>query len=115
MTKVVSLFLFTLLALSIAAYGYSGKQYGKGHWWNNTKVLEQLKLTDQQMATINGIASSNKQGLENLYAQIKTEREELHQFINNPNSTKDQILAKFDQFEKTRGELKQTEFKMSLA
>ncbi len=117
MTKVVSLFLVTVLLFSFAAYGFPGKHYGKHgkrNWWNNTEVLEQLKLSDQQKTKIDGIASSHKETLENLRAQIKTAHEKLNESVKNPKSTKDQILAEFDQLEKTRGELRKVEFEMSL-
>ncbi|HLE24439.1 MAG TPA: hypothetical protein VI935_02175, partial [Thermodesulfobacteriota bacterium] len=117
MTKVVSFSLVTVLLFSFAAYGFSGKhdgKHGKSNWWNNTKVLEQLKLSDQQKTKIGGIASSHKETLENLRAQIKTAHEKLNESVKNPNSTKDRILAEFDQLEKTRGELRKVEFEMSL-
>jgi Spy/CpxP family protein refolding chaperone len=117
MTRVVSLFFVTFLLFSFAAFGFHGKhggKHGKGHWWNNTKVLEQLKLTDQQKSKIDAIASSHEESLENLRAQVKTDHEGLDESFKNPNSTREQILAKFDQLEKTRGELKKAEFEMVL-
>ena len=117
MTKVLSLFLVTVLLFSLAAYGFSGKhdgKHGKSNWLNNNKILEQLKLSDQQKTKIDGIASSHKETLENLRAQIKTAHEKLNESFKNPNSTKDQILAEFNQLEKTRGELRKAEFEMSL-
>jgi Spy/CpxP family protein refolding chaperone len=117
MTKVISLLFVTFLLFSFAAYGFPGKQYGKHekrNWWNNTKVLDQLKLTDQQKGKIDEIASSNKERLDNLRSQIKTDHKELDESVKNPNSTRDQILSEFDQLEKTRGELRKVEFKMSM-
>ncbi|MCI0453999.1 MAG: Spy/CpxP family protein refolding chaperone [Candidatus Dadabacteria bacterium] len=117
MTKVISLLFVTFLLFSFATYGFSGKQYGKHenrNWWNNTKVLDQLKLTDQQKGKIDEIASSNKERLDNLRSQIKTYHKELDESAKNPNSTRDQILSEFDQLEKTRGELRKVEFEMSM-
>lgn len=117
MTRVVSFFLVTFLLFSFAAFGFPGNHYGKHgkrDWWKNTEVLEQLKLTDQQKSQIDEIAESNKERLENLRAQVKTDYEGLKESMKNPNSTRDQILSKFDQLEKTHGELRRGEFKMSL-
>jgi len=117
MTKVASLFLVTFLLFSFVAYGFPGKHYGehgKRDWWKNTEVLEQLKLTDQQKSQIDKIASSHKEKLENLRAQVKTDYEGFEEIMKNPNSTRDQILSKFDQLGKTHGELRRYEFEMSL-
>jgi Spy/CpxP family protein refolding chaperone len=117
MTRVVSLFLATFLLFSFAAYGFPGKDHGRHgehDWWNNTEILEQLKLTDQQKSKIDEIASSNKEKLDNLRAQVKTDYEGFKEIMKNPNSTRDQILSKFDQLGKTHGELRRVEFEMAL-
>jgi Spy/CpxP family protein refolding chaperone len=117
MTRVVSLFLVTFLLFSFAAYGFPGTHHGrheKSQWWDNTKVLEQLKLTDQQKSKVDEIASSNKETLDNFHTQLKTSYKEFKESIRNPNSTRDEILSKYDQVEKTHQELGKVKIEMTL-
>ncbi len=117
MTKVASVFFVTFLLFSFVAYGFPGKhndEHGKRDWWNNAEVQEQLKLTNQQKNQIDKITSSHKEKLQNLRAQVKTDYDGFEEIMKNPNSTRDQILSKFDQLGKTHGELRKYEFEMSL-
>lgn len=114
MTRVLSLSVVTLLVFSFVAYGFPGKYYGKHGWWSDSEILEKLKLTDQQKSKIDEIASANKEKIEKLRAQVKTEYEAFRGVMKDPNSTRDQILSKFDQMGKTQGELRRAEFEMAL-
>lgn len=117
MTRVLSLSVVTLLVLSFVAYGFPGKYYGKHGkhgWWSDSEILEKLKLTDQQKSKIDEIVSANKEKIEKLRTQVKTEYEAFRGVMKDPNSTRDQILSKFDQVGKTQGELRRAEFEMAL-
>ena len=119
MTRVLSLFVATFLVLSFAALAYPGKdcdKHGKRgwDWWNKPEMIEKLKLTDQQKNQIEEIASANKQKIDGLRTQAKADYEAFKELMENPNSTRDQILSKFDQAGKTHGELRRAEFEMKL-
>ena len=117
MTKFASLFVVTFLLLSFVAYGFPGKhqgRHGKTQWWNNAEVLEQLELTGQQKSKIDEIASSNEETLTNLHTQLRASYKEFKESMRNPNSTKDEILSKYDQAEKTRKELSRLKIETTL-
>lgn len=118
MTKFVSLVVVTFLLLSFVAYGFPGKhqgQHGKTQWWNNAEVLEQLDLTGQQKSKIDEIASSNEETMTNLHAQLRASYREFKESMRNPNSTKDEILSKYDQVEKSHKELSRFKIETTLA
>ena len=118
MARVVSILVVSLFVLSSLAFGFPGKyhgKYGKKHeWWGNEEVLKELGVTEEQKARIDGIAQSYKQRLEDLRNQVETYYEEFRASIKDPNSTRDQILARFDQMSKAYADLKRAKLEMSL-
>lgn len=119
MSRVVSLSLVTLFLFisAFTVYGYPGK-HGGWHrtfqWWKDAELAEQLKLTDQQKSELEKIASSNKENIEDLYAQLRTNYKELKEEMKDPNSTREEILSVYDQVKSTHTELGRAKIEMLL-
>ena len=117
MKRAISIVLAALVLSAFAAYAFSEKdrcRYGKKHWWDKSKVVEQLELTDQQKTKIGEIAKSNKETMDNLHKQLGTSYKEFRKSMLNPNSTSDEILSMYDQVEKNRRELTKAKIGMTL-
>ncbi|HEX3033972.1 MAG TPA: Spy/CpxP family protein refolding chaperone [Thermodesulfobacteriota bacterium] len=119
MNRVVSLSLITLFLfiVAFAAYAYPGKHrgwHGKFQWWKDAELAEQLKLTDQQKSELEGIASSNKENMENLYSELKTNYKEFWERMKDPNSTRDEILTVYNGLQNTHRELGKVKVEMAL-
>ncbi len=117
MKRVISIILAVLVLSVFTAYAFPGKdhcRYGKRHWWDKSKVVEQLGLTDQQKTKIGEIAKSNKETVDNLHKQLRTSYKEFRKSMLNPDSTSNEILSMYDQVEKNRRELTKAKIGMTL-
>jgi Spy/CpxP family protein refolding chaperone len=82
-----------------------GAQGGHGRWWNNPKVVEQLKLTDEQRKAFDGILLDHRAKLIDLRASLEKAELTLEPLMSDdpPNETK--ILAQIDKVAQARAEL----------
>jgi len=92
-----------------------GPQGDHGRWWNNPKVVEQLKLTDEQRKTFDGIMLEHREKLIDLRANVEKAELEMEPLVgaDQPNETK--ILAQIDKVAQARAELEKANARFLLA
>ena len=114
MKNLVPLFLMPLFLFAFSAFAFHGKCHEERQWWNNRKIVEQLKLSDQQLSKIDEITSSYEKRIEDLRTQLRTSKDKFKGAMKNPNSTNDEIIASSDQLFTKKQELKRVTLEMKL-
>jgi Spy/CpxP family protein refolding chaperone len=92
-----------------------GPQSAHGRWWNNPKVVEQLKLTDAQRKKFDDIYLAHREKLIDLRASLQKAELALETLVSDaqPNETK--ILAQIDKVAQARAELEKANAAFLLA
>jgi Spy/CpxP family protein refolding chaperone len=92
-----------------------GPQGDHGRWWNNPKVAEQLKLTEEQRKTFDGIMLEHRARLIDLRANVEKAELEMEPLVgaDQPNETR--ILAQIDKVAQARAELEKANARFLLA
>jgi periplasmic protein CpxP/Spy len=76
-----------------------------GRWWNNPKVVERLKLTDEQRKTFDGILLDHRAKLIDLRASLEKAELTLEPLMSNDPPNEARILAQIDKVAQARAEL----------
>jgi Spy/CpxP family protein refolding chaperone len=84
------------------AFGAPGDH---GRWWNNPKVVERLKLTDEQRKTFDGILLDHRAKLIDLRASLEKAELTLEPLMSNDPPNEAKILAQIDKVAQARAEL----------
>ena len=84
------------------AFGAPGAH---GRWWNNPKVVERLKLTDEQRKTFDGILLDHRAKLIDLRASLEKAELALEPLMGNDPPNEARILAQIDKVAQARAEL----------
>ena len=84
------------------AFGLDG---GHGRWWNNPKVVERLKLTDEQRKTFDGILLEHREKLIDLRASLQKAELALEPLMGDDQPNEAKILAQIDKVAQARAEL----------
>jgi hypothetical protein len=65
-----------------------GSHDGQGHWWNNPKAIEHLKLTDEQRKTFDGILLAHREKLIDLHANVEKAELEMEPLMRDDSPTR---------------------------
>ena len=94
------------------AFGARGDQ---GRWWNNPRMVAELKLTDEQRKAMDDILLTHREKLIDLRASLQKAELELEPLVkgNQPNEAR--ILAQIDKVAQARAELEKANARFLLA
>ena len=84
------------------AFGAPGAH---GRWWNNPKVVERLKLTDEQRKAFDGILLDHRAKLIDLRASLEKAELTLEPLMSDDSPNEAKILAQIDKVAQARAEL----------
>ena len=82
-----------------------GPQGGHGRWWNNPRVVERLKLTDEQRKVFDGILLEHREKLIDLHASLQKAELALEPLMREDPPNEAKILAQIDKVAQARAEL----------
>jgi len=86
-----------------------------GKWWNNPKVVETLKLTDDQRKAMDGILLDHREKLIDLHANVQKAELGLEPLIGVDQPNESAILAQIDKIAQARAELEKGNARFLLA
>jgi protein CpxP len=94
------------------AFGGRGNE---GRWWNNPKVIEQLKLTDDQRKQFDGILQQHRATLIDLRANVEKAELAMEPLMSDDQPNENAILAQIDKVAQSRAELEKANARYLLA
>lgn len=94
------------------AFGFNG---ARGQWWNNPKIVADLKLTDDQRKAMDGILQEHKVKLIDLRANLQKAEVTMQPLINADQPNETAILAAIDKVAQSRAELEKANARFLLA
>lgn len=86
-----------------------------GRWWNNPKVVERLKLTDEQRKAFDGILLEHREKLIDLKASVEKAELEMEPLVSADQPNEARILAQIDKVAQSRAELEKANARFLLA
>src|ERR1700723_2604452 len=92
-----------------------GGQGDRGRWWNNPKVVERLKLTDDQRKSMDAILLAHREKLVDLRASLEKSELELEPLMKEDQPNENAILAQIDKTAAARAELEKANARFLLA
>jgi periplasmic protein CpxP/Spy len=92
-----------------------GAQGEHGHWWNNPKVSERLKLTDAQRKAMDDTLQQHRETLVDLRGSLQKSELELEPMMKEDQPNESQILAQIDKIAQARAELEKANARFLLA
>jgi protein CpxP len=92
-----------------------GPEGDHGRWWNNPKVVERLKLTDEQRKAFDGILLEHREKLIDLRANEEKAELEMESLVNADQQDETRILAQIDKVAQARAELEKANARFLLA
>ena len=92
-----------------------GAQGEHGHWWNNPKVAERLKLTDTQRKAMDDTLQQHRETLVDLRGSLEKSELELEPMMKEDQPNESQILAQIDKVAQARAELEKANARFLLA
>ncbi|HWT66785.1 MAG TPA: Spy/CpxP family protein refolding chaperone [Terracidiphilus sp.] len=129
------LFAATALAMGTLAWGQGPEQMGPpmmgphrppmersfegpgpfGRWWNSPKMIEKLKLTDDQRKAFDQILDEHKAKLIDLRANLEKAELPMHSLMDAEQPDEAKILAQIDKTVQARAELEKANARFLLA
>ena len=94
------------------AFGGGGFQ---GRWWNNPRVVERLKLTDDQRKAFDQILLEHRESLIDLHANLEKAELKLEPLVRDDQPNEGAILAQIDKVAQARAELEKANARYLLA
>jgi Spy/CpxP family protein refolding chaperone len=94
------------------AFGSPG---GQGRWWNNPKIVEQLKLTEEQRKAFDGIFQAHREKLIDLHANVEKAELAMEPLMSDDLPNEAKILAQIDKVAQARAELEKANARFLLA
>jgi len=82
-----------------------GAQGKIGQWWNNPRMVEQLKLSDDQRKAMDGILLQHREHLIDLRGTLQKAELEMQPMMKADQPNENQILAQIDKVAQARAEL----------
>jgi Spy/CpxP family protein refolding chaperone len=92
-----------------------GPEGGHGRWWNNPKVAERLKLTDEQRKAFDGILLEHREKLIDLKAGVEKAELEMEPLVSADQPDEARILSQIDKVAQARAELEKANARFLLA
>lgn len=86
-----------------------------GRWWNNPKVIDQLKLTDEQRKDMDQILLEHRESLVDLHASLEKAELAMEPLMNLDQPNEQAILAQIDKIAQARAELEKANARFLLA
>jgi len=86
-----------------------------GRWWNNPKIAEKLKLTDDQRKAMDGILLEHREKLIDLRASVEKAELVLEPLISADQPDEGKILSQIDKVAQARAELEKANARFLLA
>jgi len=77
----------------------------EGRWWNNPRVVERLKLTDDQRKAFDQILLDHREKLIDLHANVEKAELEMQPLMRADDPNENAILAQIDKIAQARAEL----------
>lgn len=94
------------------AFGAEGGQKG---WWNSPRMVEQLKLTDEQRKSMDAIMLAHREKLIDLRANLEKAELAMQPLMNADTPNDSAITAQIDKVVQARGELEKANARFLLA
>jgi Spy/CpxP family protein refolding chaperone len=95
-----------------SAFGARGNE---GRWWNNPKLVSELKLTDAQRKSMDDILLSHRERLIDLRASLEKAELSLEPLVRADQPNEVQVLAGIDRVAQARAELEKANARFLLA
>jgi Spy/CpxP family protein refolding chaperone len=92
-----------------------GPQGEHGRWWNNPKVVERLKLTEEQRKAFDGILLQHRKTLIDLRANVEKAELEMEPLMGEDQPNEAKVLAQIDKVAQARAELEKANARFLLA
>jgi Spy/CpxP family protein refolding chaperone len=86
-----------------------------GRWWNNPKVVEHLKLTDDQRKTFDGILLQHRETLIDMRANLEKAELAMEPLMRDDQPNEAKILSQIDKVAQARAELEKANARYLLA
>jgi Spy/CpxP family protein refolding chaperone len=110
--KTYFVILSLILFYSLNAYSHGG--YRSAKWWKDPDVVKQLNLSKDQVIVIEQIFDSNKDQIVDLNSQLKQKQSEFRSKIEDPTSSRDEVLELNDEVVQLKTKLKRLRLDMLL-
>jgi len=94
------------------AFGGHGNE---GRWWNNPRIVERLKLTDDQRKQFDQILLQHRETLIDLHANLSKAELALEPLVRDDQPNESAILAQIDKVAQVRAELEKANARYLLA
>lgn len=94
------------------AFGILG---AKGQWWNNPRIVDMLKLTDEQRKAMDDILFAHREKLIDLRAALAKAELDMEPLVNADQPNEAKILAQIDRVAQARAELEKANARFLLA
>jgi protein CpxP len=94
------------------AFGPEGRE---AQWWNNPRIAERLKLTDDQRKAMDGILQEHKMTLVDLHANLEKAELVMEPLMKADQPNESAILAQIDKVAQARAELEKANARFLLA
>jgi protein CpxP len=124
-----------LAGVSASAQGYGGGQNGgpgfgshrppmqhgfgslgaQGNWWNNPKIVERLKLSDDQRKSMDAIMLQHREKLIDLHANLEKAELAMQPLMGADTPNDSAITAQIDKVVQARGDLERANARFLLA
>jgi len=82
-----------------------GPQGNQGRWWNNPKMVDELKLTDEQRKSMDEIFYQHREKLVDLRGAVEKAELEMEPLMRDDQPNEAKILAQIDKVAQARAEL----------
>lgn len=88
---------------------------GFGRWWNNPKIAEKLKLTDDQRKAMDAILLQHREKLIDLRGNVEKAEIEMEPLMHEDQPNESKILSQIDRIAQSRAELEKANARFLLA
>jgi Spy/CpxP family protein refolding chaperone len=105
--------LATIIMYFLLVPGFAYAQLPRGNWWENEKIREALRITDEQVEKIKEIVDEGKERVEKLREEYKVKSKALKRKIDIEKLRKmseEEITRIIDELQGIRGKLEKTRF-----
>ena len=92
-----------------------GPRGDHGRWWNNPKLIERLKLTEEQRKAFDGILQEHREKLVDLRGSLEKAELAMEPLMDDGQPNEAKILAQIDKVAQARAELEKANARFLLA